>query len=224
MDSCCRAKPQGIIRLGALVASYRVTLLLTLPALLILAIPGAEEALQYDRVALTDGQCFRLLTCHWTHWNVDHAFWDILTFSVLSAWCERHSRWGLLAATFASAGAISTALWCKAELPTYRGLSGLDSALFAYVAAALLQHSWSKRQWFFIGLGALLVSSFAAKVSFELLTGATLFVDATAAHFLPVPFVHAIGAIVGASLQICGTALRPLGDKSAQRSLVQGEK
>jgi rhomboid family GlyGly-CTERM serine protease len=183
-----------------LVANYGATLLLTLPALVILVMPNAESALQYSRDEVTGGQWHRLLSCHWTHWNGDHAFWDILMFGLLGAWCERQSRAGFLAATFASAAAISASLWCCAELSTYRGLSGLDSALFAFAAAAIFQEAWRTNQWLYLGGGALLAGAFIAKVSFEMLTGATLFVNSQEGEFLPIPFVHAVGAVIGAGI------------------------
>jgi rhomboid family GlyGly-CTERM serine protease len=200
------------------VFNYGLTLLLTLPALVILAVTDAGEALQYDRGEVAGGQWFRLLTCHWTHWNADHAFWDILMFGVLGAWCERQSRSGLLAATFGSALAISAAVWHFAELPTYRGLSGLDSALFAFAAAAILQESWRQGQSLQLGVGALFVGGFVAKVSFEMLTGSTLFVDANEAQFHPLPFVHAVGGILGAGFGLHCTAQKRAGETVSNRA------
>src|SRR5262249_26428433 len=101
-----------------------------------------------------------------------------------------------------SAVAISAALWIGAPgISQYRGLSGIDSALFVLAALMLLnQLRQTERR-----LGASLVVAgligFVAKVGFEFATGITLFVDSSAAAFQPLPSVHLVGGLVG--LAIC---------------------
>ena len=194
-------KPSRISRLGQAIRRYRATMLLVLAALVALMVPGTAEALQYDRHELLAGQWFRLFTCHWTHWNAEHAFWDILMFGFLAAVCERRSRAAMLWATFASACTISATLWWLApQLETYRGLSGLDSSLFMLVVVLLVGDAWRDRHWKFLAGGLGFVAAFALKLAYELVTGTTLFVDSVSAGFIPVPLAHAVGALMGGAV------------------------
>ncbi|MDZ7618556.1 MAG: rhombosortase, partial [Patescibacteria group bacterium] len=89
--------------------------------------PVAGEWLQFDRTAIAAGQLWRLATCHLTHWSVDHLFWDVATFACLAAICQSESRRATWICLAASAMAIPAAVWLfMPDMPTYRGLSGLD--------------------------------------------------------------------------------------------------
>jgi rhomboid family GlyGly-CTERM serine protease len=137
-----------------------------------------------------------LLTCHWTHWSVDHLCWNVAVFVALGAMMEYRSRARFLACVVVSALAISAMLVvAQPRLGIYRGLSGVDSALFAAVVVALLRQALAARQWQTVSWLGLAIAALLAKIAFESSTGRLLFVDATA--FRPVPLVHAIGAVVG---------------------------
>jgi hypothetical protein len=134
----------------------------------------------------------------------------VLALLVLGAIAERRGRWGMLACVGASAAAISVGcLMLLPDVMIYRGLSGIDSALFAFAAVALFIEArrgdaalpaWS------IGLAML---AFLGKSVFELTTGRALFVDSASA-FEPVPLAHLIGAAVGVATGACfsSTSLR----------------
>jgi hypothetical protein len=63
---------------------------------------------------------------------------DGSTCGVRGAWLESASRWNLVALLVVSAAVISAAVWFLApDLSSYRGLSGVDSALAAAVAVGL---------------------------------------------------------------------------------------
>jgi hypothetical protein len=93
---------------------------------------------------------------------------------------------------------IPLALWCIwPAMSTYRGLSGIDSALFALLAAINVKRAQAARQWWWVGALGLVCLAFAGKVTYELVTGDTLFVDSHAAQMTPVPLAHGIGAAAG---------------------------
>ena len=95
-----------------------------------------------------------------------------------------------------SATAISVALLVLApQWGTYRGLSGIDSALFVALAALLLLKSgrWPDRS-----LGAVALVLFCGKVAAEMLTASALFTSDTPGHEV-VPLAHFVGAVVGLS-------------------------
>jgi rhomboid family GlyGly-CTERM serine protease len=162
--------------------------------------PSVAEALQFDRGALAAGEWWRALTAHLTHWNGEHLFWDAAMFLILGAVLEVRNRRQFILVVLAASVAISAAVWfLQPELTTYRGLSGLDTALFAMLAAGLLRDSsrnqdHSRRA---VLAPALLLIGLAAKLTAELLTGRVFFVNADAAGFVPVPLAHLVGAAVG---------------------------
>ncbi len=172
-----------------------LTLLCTAAAVLAYVLPGAAALLSYDRAI--SQEFWRVLSCHWVHWNLDHFLWSVGTFAVLGALCERERRTAFLVCVGGGAVIIPLALWTFLPgMDTYGGLSGLDSALFAYVAVVLLRQKVRDREWFFVGVGGALMLAFAAKTCFELVTDATVFVNAEAS-LAPVPLAHAAGCAVG---------------------------
>jgi rhomboid family GlyGly-CTERM serine protease len=174
-----------------------VALLLVLPAAIFAIHPALGEALQFQRDAVAGGELWRVVTCHWTHWSLDHLVWDALPFAllVLLAWraSPRRTLWTLgLSAVLIPAGA-----WIfYPQVLTYRGLSGLDSALFLLVALDLCRKATKSRHWVTVVVVAALMAGFLAKVLFEILTGTTVFADS--AFFVPLPLAHLIGAQCGA--------------------------
>ena len=156
--------------------------------------PGAAEALQFDRAAVAAGQWWRLLTAHATHFDANHLAWDVAVLLVLGSLCERRSRAHCVAALGVSALAITSAvLLAQPQFDTYRGLSGLDCALFGLFAGWLLRRPEKAAR--FAGLAALL--AVIAKSALELSTGETVF--ATGEGYAPVPLAHLLGASLGAA-------------------------
>lgn len=174
-----------------------LTIALATVALATWAIPGADAALQYYRGAIAAGELWRLVTGHWAHWGADHLTWDLIVFAVFGALLERSSRRGFVAVVSGSALAISGALWFAAPpFEFYRGLSGIDSALFAAFFARLLRDAWRDRSLLESIVPVLALVGFVGKSAYELATGATLFVAASST-FTAVPLAHLVGAVAG---------------------------
>lgn len=165
---------------------------LVLVAIAFQAVPGAAGWLQYDRDALSCGEWWRVLTAHLTHFDLNHLAWDATVLLGLGWACERESRCRMAVALGAAAFSISAALWwLQPEIQIYRGLSGLDSALFGLLAGTLLRRPQRFARVFalasLIGIGA--------KLAFEMRTASTLF--ASGAGYVPVPLAHAAGLVAG---------------------------
>jgi rhomboid family GlyGly-CTERM serine protease len=159
-----------------------------------IVVPNLGDAWQLERDAVRAGEAWRVLTCHLTHWSADHFVWDVLTFAVLGALCESWSRTRFAVATMAGALAISASVWLGLpELHTYRGLSGIDCALFALLATLLIRE---RRATPAATIGSLLLAAAFLKVTYELVTGTTLFVDG-AAGVTPLPLAHVAGGLTG---------------------------
>src|SRR5579863_6032427 len=139
------------------------SLLLVLVAVSLQFATALAEQLQYDRGALASGQWWRLVTCHFVHWSSDHLFWDVLAFGVLAWISEKSNRRELLRCVALSAVLIPLTLyWVVPGLPTYRGLSGIDSALFALVATRMLRQAVAERDWLRTSAASLVAAGFAA--------------------------------------------------------------
>jgi rhomboid family GlyGly-CTERM serine protease len=174
------------------------SLILVAFAVAVSVLPGAADCLQYDRLAIADGALWRIVTAHFVHWSGEHLIWDGLALGVLGWLCEREGAGRFLACVAVSAITISAILWfSEPGMATYRGLSGIDSALFAMLATRILCDAAAERDWLRIGLTGLVAVGFAAKVGFEMASGATLFVDSLSAGMTPVPLAHVVGGAIG---------------------------
>ena len=188
-----RNLPRAAARQGPIAA-----LLLAGGTILLQLSPALAARLDYDRAAVVGGQWWRILTGHWVHWSGDQLFWNVACFAALGIAVEGLGRGRFLACVAASAVAISAALlWLRPELLVYRGLSGISSALVAMLAVALLREKLESREWRWLAAVAVLSLGFLAKTSFELVTGATLFVDSAAVGAPPVPLAHIAGGALG---------------------------
>lgn len=200
---------KSLSRLLALAAAAPLTLAVAATAVAVALVPGAAAAWQYDRALIATGQPWRLLTGHLTHWSANHAFWDVLMLLMLGILLEPRGRGRLLLLLLGSAAAISLSLWTlQPDLATYRGLSGLDTALFAFLAVRLLADTRRRGNARRALLPAMLLAGFAAKLACESATGAALFADARAAGFTVVPLAHLVGAAAGAALALADGTLR----------------
>jgi rhomboid family GlyGly-CTERM serine protease len=134
------------------------------------------------------------LTSHLTHWSWGHLLWDLGAFIVLSIVCLRAlpARYPL-ALAFAAALIPLEIRLLEPQFTSYRGLSGLDSALFGLVVAALWRTQTSLPRLLAV-LGA---CGLVGKTGFELLTGATLFAPEEPVLYLPIPSAHLTGFVAG---------------------------
>jgi rhomboid family GlyGly-CTERM serine protease len=175
-----------------------VSLCLSAVSALLFLVPSAAAALEYDRVAIGSGQVWRLVTGHLVHYSFDHFFWDTITFGILAVVCERKSDRRFVGCLFTSAVLISLALWfCAPSIDRYRGLSGVDSALFALLAAELFIEGIRSATRQQVAVAATCLTGFLLKTAFELATSHTLFVTSLGSGAVGVPVAHLVGAATG---------------------------
>ena len=151
------------------------------------------------------GQLYRTLTCHFAHWSGNHLAWSLGAFVVLGTICERRSRVTFLTCMLTAAIMIPAALRTfQPGLTAYRGLSGIDSALFFLAALPLAAQSNRNGRDKWLACATVMVF-FGAKLVYEQLAAAPIFAYSSEA-FVPVPLAHLTGAIVGI-LCLCGFEL-----------------
>ncbi len=194
------SRPKSILE-GA--RRIRASLLFGALAVIVFFLPGATELLQYDRAALASGEWWRLVTGHWTHAGGQHLLFDVITFVALGGFLEARSRRAFWFVVGTSILAISlTLVVFNPELDSYRGLSGVDCALYVAVIAYIIRDHGRDR-WLSSVAGIMLVA-FVGKIVYEWGTGATLFVTTFSEGFAPVPLAHLVGGLAG------GLAVLPL--------------
>ncbi len=129
------------------------------------------------------------------HRSAEHLAWDVLAFALLGGLCAwRHPGATWLALGAAAVAVPAVLLAFVPGLATYRGLSGLDSTL--YVMAALLLADEGRRagRWRELVAPAAALGVFAAKVTFETVTGSAWFAPPAAPGEVVVPLAHLVGA------------------------------
>jgi hypothetical protein len=103
-----------------------------------------------------------------------------------------------LACLALSSLAISgTIWWLLPAVGSYRGLSGIDSALFTLTAATMLVDARHNRDRVAAAAAFAMLIGFGGKLTYEMLTGDTLFVDSASAGFVPLPLAHMVGGCAG---------------------------
>ena len=206
-------------------AGAPLTIVLSLIALAVSRSPAAMTWLEFDRVAVATGQWWRLLSGHLTHWNGEHVLWNVGVFLALGALCERIDRRRFAACLLGSALVIPAVVWIASpEILVYRGLSGIDSALFILVAVTVLRTQWASRDWLWVLLAAGLLIAFVVKTGYEQATGGTLFVNSAAAGFIVIPAAHTAGAAVGAIVGLAGRRVLPERAQCSLRPQPKGDR
>lgn len=176
-------------------------------AALVIAACGLEGVLQYDRVVIATGQWWRVVTGHLTHWSADHLAWDVAVLVGAGVVAETMSRRRMVVCVVGSILAISAAVWrALPEMERYRGLSGVDTALFVLVATQVVTGALDRKRWLGAIGGSVAILAVVGKTVVEVATGSAVFVDAGAAGFVPVPLAHLVGAGVGLLVGIGGAA------------------
>ncbi|MGI9242787.1 MAG: hypothetical protein ACR2RV_18465, partial [Verrucomicrobiales bacterium] len=182
-------------------------LLLAALAGAIFLIPGAGAALQFE-----PGRIANALTGHFTHWNRSHLLWDSIALGALGVLCCYFStpRFWLTVLTSAIVIPIAVATW-HPELTSYRGLSGIDSALLGLGLIELARHAIAHGRRGQLILSGSAAVGFGLKSAFEYFSGAALFVSGEGADFINVPLAHLVGFGCGVLVALLPTMQRPRG-------------
>jgi rhomboid family GlyGly-CTERM serine protease len=153
--------------------------------------------LQYERISIENGQIWRFLTGHFTHWNLDHFTWCIIVLIASGIPCEQFCRKGYIFNLVISSLLIPVFIWhLNPEMIIYRGSSGLSSSIFLFGAMWLILDCFKNNDWKILGLSVLAILLFCGKISFEYINNTTLFVQSQEL-FVPAPLAHFTGGLIG---------------------------
>lgn len=178
-----------------------ITCMLSCIALLLFIVKEFESIFAFQFNQFRGFEIHQVIGCNWLHWSGDHLFWDLAMFAVLAAVCESRTpvafRWTLLFAAIA----IPLGVLCMdPSVVSYRGLSGIDTALYGLLVGELLIQKLIAREWTGLAVYGLLLLGMIGKMTFELFTRSNLFV--AVGSFTPVPSAHWIGAAIGLTIAI----------------------
>lgn len=145
--------------------------------------------------ALASGAWHTLWTGHLMHYGFEHFLWDALIFASFSLLLWKEERWRLWAWLLISPPILSLVVFTvHPALTEYRGLSAVDTMLFAryFLGSFRVLGGWQR--WAF---AALPLVALLAKIGFEFATGNALFVGGMGPGVVPLPSAHAAGALLG---------------------------
>lgn len=182
-----------------------VTLLVTIVVLALGQSPTAASLFTVDFDNLDIYSFPALIACHLAHWSSQHLFWDLVMFIGLGWQLERSAPRSFYITLFTSVLLIPLCVGLlQPEIASYRGLSGIDTALFGLLCTLKLFESLKSASSKSTAVFVVLLLLMWAKLLFELLTGGLLFVHS--ANFAPVPSAHLCGALIG--MMVAGVTCR----------------
>lgn len=176
------------VRLGTIALPWRTLLLTAVALALYLGAGAAPELWVYDRLAISQGEWWRLISGHWVHSDLQHAVWDIGALFLLGLLFESRLKQDLFSAL--ALGTLGIDLWLgyvEPSLTYYCGLSGILNSLLALGLIRWWQQEQHPLIWM-TGLGAVL------KIAWELAAGEAVL---TSTVWPSVPEVHAVGLACG---------------------------
>lgn len=166
------------------------------------ASPGVAAALIFDRVAILDGQVWRIVTGHTVHFSTTHLILDVLAFALAGGVIEYkgYARAGVLYLVMAAIIGVSLLLF-EPGMYYYGGLSGLACGALVYLAWSGLRGSSALR----LVSVTLLVVVFS-KIAVELYSGQSLLQLDRHEPFTLMPLSHLLGALSASLMFIYVTA------------------
>lgn len=179
----------------------RIPITLTISGLAILLhfASGLETWLSFQFKEVAAYDFARLFGCHLLHWSTEHLFWDLAAFAVLGAACEwrspRRYAWTLLLTAIPVP--LCVMFWVP-QVGCYRGLSGIDTALFGLLVSSLIVQRLKDRETFGALFYILLIVGLFCKIAAEMISQKNIFV--TDESFTPVPIAHLVGAVIGLAI------------------------
>lgn len=160
--------------------------------------PVIVGALEFNRNAIGAGQWWRLVTGHLVHYGWPHMAADMSVFVAL-CWIAGRRGTGVLRMTAVAIPVIGAAIYfCSPATITYRGMSGVDAALFGWVLVTMATERGGWRSVAYVGMLVLAVGRFA----FETATGQSLLPTSLPEDIAVVGSAHLAGLAVGCAMAI----------------------
>jgi len=171
------------------------SILLVGAAVVLHLLPGAPERFEFQRDLLTT-QPWRVITAQLVHYPGDHVIWDVGMFALLAPLLELRDRRVFVVTLAVGAFVIPLGvLLLSPDITTFRGLSGIDTALFGALAVLLYRELRERNDRRGLAILAVQVALLAAKLGYEHTTGSCLLV--TNEGWVPLAGAHIVGFVAG---------------------------
>jgi rhomboid family GlyGly-CTERM serine protease len=209
---------QALIRAPAILVRRGPVLTLALSAAALAA--GSSAELELDRVAVAEGELWRLATGHFVHFGRAHAAGDILGFIGWALVIEAVSRRLLVTVVGASLVGVSLGVlaFCP-EARIYGGLSAIDVALATAVLCVLATSQRVRALPGGRALVGVVIAAHAFKAAYEVLLGRAVLAPDLGDGVLLLPEAHLFGAACGAMAWWCWVVSHPFQTAPARRTL-----
>jgi hypothetical protein len=169
-------------------------------SILLFYIPSLADTLQFNRKEMFSYKIYLFLTCHFTHWNVRHMVIDTFIFFALSYLCiffsfkSKYSIVQYIIYLLIPSILISTAvLIFNPEIKFYRGLSGIDWALYFILMAQL----YFAAHWLWKTGAIIMFFLFSLMMIHQIVSKHSIFVPDMGEGIVTVPSAHIAGALSG---------------------------
>ena len=179
---------------------YIIPIFPVLVSLIIFYIPSLTDTFQFNRKEIFFFFFYLFITCHFTHWNYRHMVIDTLVFLALSYLCisfsfkSRYSIVQYFCYLLIPSILISIAvLVFNPEIKFYRGLSGIDWALYFILMVQL----YFAAHWIWKTGAIIMFFLFSLMIIHQIISKHSLFVADMGEGIVTVPSAHIAGAISG---------------------------
>ena len=155
--------------------------------------PDGAAALEFDRQRIAAGQWWRLVSGHLVHYGWPHLAADMGVFAIL-CWVAQRRRRGVAWAVALGGVAVGMAVYGWApDTDTYRGMSGVDSAVFGYLVVTAVARDRGPRVVAWLIVLAITLGRFI----FETVTGRPILPTSLPDGIAVVGIAHVAGLAAG---------------------------
>jgi hypothetical protein len=179
---------------------YIIPLFPVFVSIILFYIPSLAYALQFNRKEMFSCKIYLFITCHFTHWNFKHMIIDTFIFLALSYLCIFFSFKSIYSIAqyfiylLIPSILISIAvLIFNPEINFYRGLSGIDWALYFILMVQL----YFAAHWLWKTGAIIMFFLFSLMIIYQIISKHSIFVPDMGEGVVTVPSAHIAGAISG---------------------------
>ena len=169
-------------------------------SIILFYMPSLTDALQFNREKIFSYKIYLFFTCHFTHWNFRHMFIDTFIFLALSYGCiffsfkNKYAIVQYFTNLLIPSILVSIAvLVFNPEIKFYRGLSGIDWALYFVLMAKL----YFAAHWLWKTGAIIMFFSFFLMMIHQFVSKHSIFVPDMGEGIVTLPSAHIAGAISG---------------------------
>jgi rhomboid family GlyGly-CTERM serine protease len=173
-------------------------------AVLAQAWPEGAAALEFDRQRIAAGQWWRPVSGHLVHYGWPHMAADMGVFAALCWVAQRRGRGVAWSVAIGGVAVGAAVYWWAPDTNTYRGMSGVDSAVFGYLVVTEVVRDRGLKAAAWLTALALTLGRFV----FETATGRPILPTSLPDGIAVVGIAHMAGLVAGCMAAAVSEAVR----------------